>query len=115
MPAYLQYNSSVETIDADEQETFQKISDTMRDGMRHTREKYGKTPRVSHAKAHALLKGTLTVPAGLAPELAQGLFAKPATYDVLVRMATAPGEYIGRLKALHRWPRSLHQGARRPG
>ncbi len=93
MPGYLLYDDDVETVASDEGETTEKILETMRNGMRLTREKYGKTPRVSHAKAHALLKGTLTIPSNLPRELSQGLFAMPGTYDVLVRMATAPGDY----------------------
>ncbi len=65
----------------------------MTDGQNITREKYGKSVRISHAKAHGLLKGELIVDEGLPPELAQGLFAKPGTYPIVVRLATAPGEY----------------------
>lgn len=93
MPDYLLYAPAVETPEADEAETHAKIIKLMIDGMHNTREKYDKSVRISHAKAHALLKGTLVVEPGLAPELAQGLFAAPATYDVLVRMSSAPGEY----------------------
>lgn len=56
--------------------------------------KYGRSVRISHAKAHATLKGTLSVYDSLPTELAQGMFAEPKTYDVLVRMAQAPGEFV---------------------
>ncbi len=92
MPNYLLYTPEVETIEPDEQETFQKITDLMSKGVANVRQEFGKSVRISHAKAFAVLKGTLVVEANLPRELAQGIFAKPATYQVLVRMANAPGE-----------------------
>jgi hypothetical protein len=94
MPNYLLYTPDVETIEDDEHETHQKIIDVMTDGQNLTREKYGRPVRISHAKAHAILKGTLTVRDDLPAELAQGLFGTPGTYDVLVRMSSAPGEIL---------------------
>jgi hypothetical protein len=93
MPDYLKYSPAVETLEEDEEETQAKIIEVMSDGLRNSQAEHGRTVRISHAKAHGLLKGKLTVESGLAPELAQGLFARPATYDVLIRMASAPGEY----------------------
>ena len=92
MPNYELFRDDVETIDEDEAETHAKIIEVMTEGMHKVREKTGKDVRISHAKAFGVLKGQLTVRTGLPHELAQGLFAKPATYDVLVRLATAPGE-----------------------
>ena len=93
MPNYVLYRDDIETIASDEGETHAKIIDVMTKGQNITREKYGKAVRISHAKAHGILKGELTVPANLPAELAQGLFAKPGNYPVLVRLATAPGEF----------------------
>lgn len=94
MPNYLLYRDDLEKVAPDEPETQAKIIEVMSDGMHQVHEKMGRSVRVSHAKAHALLEGTLTVYDGLPPELAQGLFAHPATYKVLVRMAQAPGEFL---------------------
>ena len=94
MPNYLLYRDDLETIAPDEAETNQKIVDVMTKGMELAREKYGRSVRVSHAKAHGLLKGELIVEDGLPHELAQGLFAKPGRYEVLVRMAQQPGEML---------------------
>lgn len=94
MPNYLLYSAAVETIEPDEQETFDKIVSLMTEGQNLTREKYGRPIRISHAKAHAILKGKLIVRDDLPAELAQGLFSKPGTYEVLVRMASAPGELL---------------------
>ncbi len=94
MLTYVPYRDDVETIASDEAETHAKIIEVMTHGQNVTREKYGKAVRISHAKAHGLLKGELTVNADLPPELAQGLFATPGTHPVIVRLATAPGELL---------------------
>ncbi len=94
MPNYLAYRDDLETIAPDEKETFAKIVEVMTYGQNVTRQKYGKVVRISHAKAHGLLKGELTVNAGLTSELAQGLFATPGTHPVVVRLALAPGELL---------------------
>lgn len=94
MPNYLMYRDDIETIAPDENETKQKIVDVMTEGMELARQKYGRSVRISHAKAHALLKGELIVQDGLPLHLAQGLFAQPGRYEVLVRMAQQPGESL---------------------
>ena len=94
MPTYVPYRDDVETIAPDEAETHGKIIEVMTYGQNVTREKYGKAVRISHAKAHAFLRGELTINKGLPPELAQGLFATPGTHPVIVRLATAPGELL---------------------
>ena len=94
MPNYLLYQEDVETIAPDERETMQKIVEVMTEGMELARQKYGRSVRISHAKAHALLKGELIVEGGLPFELAQGMFAQPGRYEVLVRMAQQPGELL---------------------
>ncbi len=94
MPDHVRYRDGLETIAPDEAETFDKIIDLMTRGMHLVREKAGESVRVSHAKAHGFVTGTLAVDGDLPAELAQGLFARPATYDALVRLATAPGENL---------------------
>ena len=96
MPNHLRYADGLETVKPDEAETFRKITQTMADGMHTVREKNGhdKNIRVSHAKAHAFLKGELAVDAGLPPELAQGFFAAPGSHEVLARLAAVPGEVL---------------------
>ncbi|MBE7211735.1 MAG: hypothetical protein INR65_12015, partial [Gluconacetobacter diazotrophicus] len=94
MPEYLAYRDNLETPAPDESETFAKIVQVMTDGQNITRQRYGTAVRISHAKAHGLLKGKLRVLDNLPPEPALGLFARPDTYPVVVRMATAPGELL---------------------
>lgn len=50
--------------------------------------------RSVHAKSYALLEGELTVPDGLPAELAQGMFAQPGTYPVVLRFSTNPGDIL---------------------
>ena len=47
-----------------------------------------------HAKGHAIVKGKLEVLSGIAPALAQGLFAAPGSYDALLRFSTLPGDIL---------------------
>ena len=94
MSAPILYRDDVETIEADEAETHAKIIEVMTAGQNLVSEKHGGPVRISHAKAHGFLKGELIVPDHLPPELAQGLFARPATYPVVVRISHAPGELL---------------------
>ena len=90
----MRYHPGVETVEPDEQETFDRIIAAMAGGGKVTRERYGRSVRTSHAKAHGLLKGELRVLDGLPPELRQGLFASPRTYPAIVRLSHVPGELL---------------------
>ena len=50
--------------------------------------------RSVHAKSHAILTGTLSVLPNLPPELAQGLFAHAASYPVIMRLSSTPGDLL---------------------
>ena len=91
---YVRYSQDVESIAPDEAETFQKIVEAMGKGGKIARDRYGKSVRVSHAKAHGLLSGELVIADGLPDELRQGLFAVAGRHDVVVRLAQVPGEYL---------------------
>ena len=91
---YVRYSDDVETIAPDEVKTFDRIIAVIGEGGRITRERYGRSGRTSHAKAHALLKGELRVLDGLPEPLRQGLFAEPRTYPVIVRLSHVPGELL---------------------
>ena len=93
MPNYVPYREDIETIAPDEQETHAKIVQVMTDGQHISREKYGHSVRISHAKAHGLLKGELIVSDDLPAGFAQGLFQPGARHPVVIRLATAPGEF----------------------
>lgn len=92
--AYLRYDDSVEVKQPKEEETneeisavMQRIGTTMLDRFRHAL-------RPVHAKSHGLLKAEMEVYVGLAEPLRQGLFAQAATYPVIIRFSTNPGDIL---------------------
>ena len=55
-------------------------------------DKHRHAVRDAHAKSHGVLTGEVTVYDNLPAHLAQGVFAKPATCPVVIRLSTAPGD-----------------------
>ncbi|WP_375461977.1 hypothetical protein [uncultured Enterovirga sp.] len=100
--AYLHYASEIERPDPDEQQTIDGIIQGMTKQSQTVEQREHHAVRASHAKSSACVVGQLTVPPGLPPELAQGLFAKPDTYEVAVRFAQGPGETLGDRVSTHR-------------
>ncbi len=92
MPSYVRYAPEVETVPRDEAETISKILESTHRLMARTQAQYGHAVRVSHAKSHGAAVGELEVMDGLPEPLRQGLFATPARYPVIVRLANVPGE-----------------------
>lgn len=92
MPNAVRYSPDVETIEPDEAETQQKLIETFRGIVETTNRDFGHAFRGVHAKSHALLEGTLTVNSDLPAEFAQGLFAQPKSYPILLRISTTPGD-----------------------
>lgn len=90
--SYVHYHPGVENVEDDEAEVIGKIIAVMSEGGDVVAAREGKAFRTSHAKAHALAAARLRVAPGLEPELAQGLFAEPKTYDAIVRLSHVPGE-----------------------
>jgi hypothetical protein len=90
----IRYTPDVEDIRPDEKETVQSLNDTFDTILERTAEDYGHAVRSVHAKAHGILKGELTVDAGLPHELAQGLFATPGTHRVYMRLSTNAGDIL---------------------
>lgn len=88
---YVRYTDDVETLLPDEEAVITETIETMRHTMTQTFEKQRHATSGTHAKTHGVVTGTLTVVADLAPELAQGLFAEPGTYEAVLRYASEPG------------------------
>ena len=88
------YRADVEHLQAGEQETVAQLNATFDTILERTAEDYGHAVRSVHAKSHGVLDGTLTIDAGLSPELAQGLFAAPRTFKVLIRLSTNAGDIL---------------------
>nr|WP_284507261.1 catalase family protein [Caballeronia sp. ATUFL_M2_KS44] len=112
------FDPSFEAIPEDEAETTRELVETMRSITEKTSHDYGHAVRSVHAKSHGLLDAELTVLDGLSPELAQGLFARPRTYAVQMRLSTNPGDVLADSVST---PRGLAikisgvEGARLPG
>ena len=90
----IRYTDSVETLQEDEAGTIGKLNDTFDKILGTTSSDYGHAVRSVHAKAHGILQGTLTVAAGLPPELAQGMFATPGDHAVMIRLSTNAGDIL---------------------
>lgn len=115
---HVRFDASLEHIAPDEAATRTALTATMRTIIETTWQDYGHAVRSVHAKSYALLDGELTVLDGLPPELAQGMFARPATYPVVLRFSTNPGDILDDAVSA---PRGLAvkvigvEGARLPG
>lgn len=94
MTTLVRYSPNVETVEPDEAETIAGLEEQLRKILDTTSEDYGHAVRSVHAKGHGLAKGTLTVLDGLAPELAQGLFATPGEHEAIMRFSTNAGDIL---------------------
>ncbi len=92
--APLRYQASYEHPEPDEAKTLADINEQMHRIQEKTYADGGKALRSVHAKSHGLLVGELRIPAGLAPELAQGIFARAGTLPVVMRLSTTPGDIL---------------------
>lgn len=90
----LTFSPEMERIDDDEADVAIAIGRTMRGIAETVRQDEGQAERGVHAKSHGIVIGELRVHDGLPPALAQGLFATPATYPVVMRLSTIPGDVL---------------------
>ena len=90
----VRFTENLETRQDNEEETIGQLNATFDKILSTTAEDYGHAVRSVHAKAHGILQGTLTVAAGLPPELAQGLFARPGEHRVYMRLSTNAGDIL---------------------
>jgi catalase len=91
-----------EQIDPGEEAAFQKVADVIVTLQKATTSFLGKSGRGLHRKPRGVLRGTLEIASGLPEHAAQGLFAKPARYDVIVRTSNGSGrtqpDHIGDIR-----------------
>lgn len=90
---YARYDDRLARACEDEAELEDELIDTLLGIIETTWEDEGIGLRAVHAKSHALLEAEVEVPA-LPPELAQGVFARPARYAAVLRMSTTPGDVL---------------------
>lgn len=88
------YSPALEQPEPDEAETVAALIEALESITAKTWADSGTAVRGVHAKSHGLLHGTLTVADGLPPELAQGLFAQPGSYETRLRISTSPGDIM---------------------
>jgi hypothetical protein len=102
-PNYLHYSTNVERPAPDEQATIVGIIKAMTaQSQIVAKRQNGHAVRASHAKSTGLAIGKLEIKSNLAPTLSQGLFSKPGSFDVAVRLAQGPGEILGDRVSTHR-------------
>jgi hypothetical protein len=90
----IRFSPDVERPEPDEAETTRGLIATMRYIGEKTYADGGHAIRPVHAKTQGILEGYLEVDANLPGELAQGLFAKPGRYPLVMRFSTIPGDIL---------------------
>jgi hypothetical protein len=88
------FRHGVEKVEIDEPETARKLAEAMLSISQKTYDDSGHATRAVHAKSHGLIEARFEVVDGLPPQLAQGLFARSATYDAVARFSTTPGDFL---------------------
>lgn len=97
--APVRYTPEVEKVEAQEAELIDDLTEVILGISKTTWADGHAALRGVHAKSHALLRGELQVLSGLPAERAQGLFAQglltqPASYPVILRFSTTPGDIL---------------------
>jgi hypothetical protein len=90
----VRFSPSVERPEPDEAKTIQGLIATMRYINEKTLADGGHAIRSVHAKTQGILEGYIEIDAHLPFELAQGLFATPGRYPIVMRFSTLPGDIL---------------------
>ena len=90
----VRYSPSVERLLLDEGRTTQGLISVNRYINQKTFADGGHAIRSVHAKSHGILQGYLEVKHDLPSNLAQGVFATPGRYPVVMRFSTIPGDIL---------------------
>lgn len=89
---YVQYSPNVEVQVENEAKIIDEIVVAMGRSHRIAFDNHRHAIRDAHAKGHGFLKGELIIRKDLPRHLQQGMFAKGATYPIVIRLSSAPGE-----------------------
>lgn len=89
--SYVRYSDDLEVRQPNEDEDARAVVESMARVNQIMFDRYRHAIRDAHAKSHGILRGDLEVYADLPAHLAQGLFAAPKTYPVIIRLSTAQG------------------------
>lgn len=87
------YTPECEFQEEDEAQTSAELLEALRGIREKVAADEGHAFRSVHAKSHGILHGRMEVPA-LPPVLAQGLFARPGSYPVVMRLSSTPGDLL---------------------
>lgn len=90
----LPFQAEFEQIAEDEAETIRGLIEALHSIQQTTLTDEGHPLRSVHAKPHGFMHGELEVLDGLPEPLAQGLFARPGRYPVVMRLSTNPGDLL---------------------
>lgn len=90
----VRYDPSFEVPEEDEQDTIDRIIESMLKIGGTVATDEGHAFRTVHAKSHGFVVGELAITADIPSLLAQGLFASPARYPVVLRFSTTPGDLL---------------------
>ena len=93
-PFPVRYEARFEHAEEDEADTERGLLEALRGISETTWADEGHALRSVHAKSHGLLRGELRVLTGLPPTLAQGMFATPMVYPLVMRLSTIPGDLL---------------------
>lgn len=88
------YTADLEDVSDDERRTITEMNETFDTILERVAEDEGHAYRSVHAKSHGLVEAKVTIPEGLDPTLAQGIFARPGTHDAILRISTNPGDLL---------------------
>lgn len=92
--SYVLFSPAIEQPQPNEQQLVDETVAAMKQMAQQQFDHHRHASRDAHAKSHAIVKGELHIPANLPPHLAQGLFALPGTYPVIIRISTASGQLL---------------------
>jgi len=92
MTDYIRYHDGLEQKQENEDAIIDAVVASMSRVNERVFDKHRHAKRDAHAKSHGVLVGQVTVYDNLPEHLAQGVFAKPASYPVVIRLSTAPGD-----------------------
>ena len=90
-PTPIPYSDVAEVIPPDEPRDITLTIAAMKKVLEISRQANGLRQSEVHVKTHGYALGEFLVSPGLPPELAQGLFSKPATYAATVRFSSSAG------------------------
>ncbi|MDY6808370.1 MAG: catalase family protein [Actinomycetota bacterium] len=88
---YVRFHENIESPRDDEADDIERIVRVLRSNNERAYRTNKRGLRDAHAKGHGILRGELEVLDGLAPELAQGMFAAPGTFPVIARLSSTSG------------------------